>query len=157
MSGCHYCRMKVVTLILVKPDGSSAEYILLICSRVAKSYLVDLYSLYRGYAQPKENAEYVDSIISLTVDEIFNPDEWLDCIAWSRYRQEEKKASLELFVKRPAKSEFYYAVGTNGTLLISRRNTSESIVIHENTVDVFCGRSRLYCNNPTIVWVDKGQ
>lgn len=109
-----------------------------------------------GHAQQTENAEYVDSIITLTVDKIINPGKWMYCIVWSRYRQEEKKASLEIFVKRPAKSEFYYAVGTNGTLLISRKNANESIVIHENTVDVLCGKSRLYCNDPTIVWIDKG-
>lgn len=109
-----------------------------------------------GHVQQKENAEYIESIITLTVDKISSPDEWLNCITWSRYRQEEKKASLELFVKRPAKSEFYYAIGTNGTLLISRKNPNESIKIHENTVDVLCGKSRLYCNKPTIIWVDKG-
>lgn len=149
--------MKIVTLILVEPDGSSAEYTLLICSRVAKSYLFDLYSLYAGRAREKEKAEYVESIITFAVDEIANPDEWLNCIAWSRYRREEKKASLELFVVRPAKSEFYYAVGTDGTLLISRENPNESIAIHESTVDVLCGTSRLYCNKPTIVWIDKGR
>lgn len=157
MRGCHYCPMKIVTLITVEPDGSSAEFILLICSRVAKSYLVDLYSLYVGRAQQTENAEYVDSVITLTVDKILNPDEWMNCIVWSRYRRQDKKASLEIFVKRPAKSEFYYAVGTNGTLLISRKNANESIVIHESTVDVLCGKSRLYCNDPTIVWIDKGR
>ena len=118
---------------------------------------MDLYSLYAGYTQQNISAEYIESIIILNVDEILaNPDEWLNCIVWSRYRQWEKKASLEMFVKRPKKSEFYYAVGTNGTLLINQRNQNETIKIHENTVEVLCGRSRLYCNKPTIVWVDKG-
>lgn len=156
MRGCHFCPKKIVTLILVKPDGSSAEFILFICSRVSKSYLIDLYSLYLGRAQQKENSEYIESVIILTVDKISNPDDWLNCIVWSRYRQEEKKASLELFVKRPVKSEFYYAVGTDGTLLINQKNPNESIKIHENTVDVLCGKSKLYCNNPTIVLIDKG-
>lgn len=149
--------MKTITILLVeRASGKCAEFVLLICSRVSKSYLVDLYTLYLGRTQEQENnlSEYVESINTFTVDEISNPDVWLNCISWSRYRQRDEKASLELFIKRPKKSEFYYAVGTAGTLLINRKNANDSIKIHENTVDILCGKSRLHCTNPTVILVD---
>ena len=149
--------MKTVTLILFTPTGSSAEFTLLICSKVSKSFLMDLYSLYVGYTLPEESLEYVESIITLNVDKIINPDEWLNCIVWSKYQQIEKSASLELFIKRPEKSEFYYAVGISGILLLGRTNPNEMIKIHENTVEILCGKSRLYCNKPTIIWVDQNK
>lgn len=144
--------MKLVTLILVTPTGERAEYSLFCCCRLPKTFLIDLYTLYVGKEQVEELLpEYVQSVTSLQVDTILEPSLWLDCLKWSRFRREEDKACLEIFVSRPKKSELYYAVGSTGALLIGKGHT---IRIHESTVKILCGESKSSCSNPKRMQVD---
>lgn len=145
------CPMEVITLIMVE-KGNQAEYNVLCCSRLPKTYLMDLYALYVGKSQESSQPEWVQPIVTMKVDKILDPSDWLDCIQWSRYRQEGDKKCLEVFVRRPINSQVYYAVGTRGTVLIGQ---NESIQIHTSTVDILCGESKLSCPNPKIIWVDK--
>lgn len=144
--------MKLITLIMTTPKGDRAEYKLFCCSRLPKTYLMDLYTLYVGKENQKESyPEHVQSIITLEVDTILEPSVWLDCIKWSRFRRQGQTECLEVFVSRPKESQMYYAVGPNGTILIS---LNKSIQIHQSTVDILCGESKINCTNPKIFYVD---
>lgn len=145
--------MKPITLVLTTLKGERAEYNLLCCSRIPKSYLMDLYVLYMGIENQNPTVtEPIQSVTTLQVEEIMEPNVWIDCILWSRYRQQGETACLELFVGRPKHSQMYYAVGTSGTLLIS---PSATIKVHESTIQILCGQSKMYCSNPRIMWVDQ--
>lgn len=121
---------------------------------------MDLYVLYAGIENRAQSvdsaaaaaAEPVRSVTTLRVDEILEPGSWLNCILWSRYRQQGENACLELFVGRPKHSQMYYAVGTSGNLLMSPSGT---IKVHESTIQMLCGQSKTYCSNPRILWVDR--
>lgn len=112
---------------------------------------MDLYALYVGKTQ-EVSLPVQSSVVAMKVEKILDPSVWLNCIQWSRYRQEGDKKSLEIFVNRPVNSQMYYAVGTRGTILVG---SNESIQIHASTVDILCGESKVSCSNPKIVWVDK--
>lgn len=144
--------MKLITLIMITPKEDRAEYKLLCCSRLPKTYLMDLYTLYMGKENQKESyPEHVQSIITLEVDAVIEPSVWLTCIKWSRFRRQGPTKCLEIFVSRPKESQMYYAVGPNGTILISLNNT---IQIHQSTVDILCGESKMHCSQPNIFYVD---
>lgn len=144
--------MKLITLIMTTPKGNRAEYKLFCCSRLPNTYLMDLYTLYVG----KENQnvtepKHVQSIMTWHVDTILEPSVWLKCIKWTRFRRQGQTKCLEVFVGRPKKSQMYYAVGPNGTIFIS---LNKSIQIHQSTVDIWCGESKINCSHPKIFYVD---
>lgn len=144
--------MKLITLIMTTPTGDRAEYKLFCCGKLPITYLMDLYALYVGKESPDETQPgYVQSITTLQVDKILEPNVWLDCIKWSRYRKQGERECLEIFISRPKESRGYYAVGPKGTLLIS---LNESIKIHQSTVDIWCGQTTMYCSRPKIFCVD---
>lgn len=114
---------------------------------------MDMYVLYMGIENQKQTvAEQVQSVTTLQVDKIVEPGLWINCILWSRYRQQADNACLELFVGRLKHSQMYYAVGTSGNLLIS---PSSTVKVHESTIKILCGQSKMYCSNPKIFWVDR--
>lgn len=145
--------MKPITLVMTTPKGEHAEYNLFCCSRLPKTYLMDLYALYEGIENQEQTvAEHVQSVTTLRVDKIVDPSLWINCILWSRYRRQGENASLELFVGRLKHSQMYYAVGTSGTLLMS---PSTTIKVHTSTIQMLCGESKTNCSNPKIYWVDR--
>lgn len=147
--------MKLITLIMSTPSGDRAEYTLLCCPRLPKTYLMDLYALYVGKEQEVVLPEEVQSLTSLKVAEILDPSGWLECIQWSRFRREgEERKCLEVCVSRPLKSQVYYAVGMKGNVLM---NADESIQVHPSTVEILCGESKTSCLRPRAVWVDVGK
>ena len=154
LHGCIFCTMKLITLIMSTPKGERAEYNLLTCSRLPKTYLLDLYTLYVGRNGDEATVEATLPLMaSLHVETIIEPNEWLDCIKWSRFRQEGHLKSLEIFVSRPFFSQHLYAVGEKGNILVD--SDGFTIKIHETTVQILCGESKVYCSNPKIVWVDR--
>lgn len=117
---------------------------------------MDLYSLYRGVDSSPTTGSFVKDVTMLQVDEILNPEEWLSCVKWCRYRHlGGDSKSLELFVARPTRSGFYYSVGEDGALLVSHENPNHSIKIHKETVETMTGESAEYCLRPTIMLVDR--
>lgn len=138
---------------MITPDGDRAEYTLLCCGRMPKTYLMDLYALYaRKENQAESASEHVPPIVTLRVDALSDPSQWLDCIKWSRFRRQGERKCLEVFVSRPTQSQMYYAVGTKGDILIG---PNESIKIHASTVNILCGESKTSCPSPKVVWVDR--
>lgn len=135
------------------PRGERAEYNLLVCSRLPKTYLLDLYALYAGTEGEEMTVEApLPSMTSLQVEELIEPREWLDCIKWSRFRRQGDRKCLELFVSRPLYSRHLYAVGKKGDILVDANGYT--VKIHQSTVDILCGESRTYCSDPKILWVD---
>lgn len=144
--------MKLITLIMITPKGNRAEYKIFCCGRLPKTYLLDLYTLYIGKENKEEScSEHIQPITILQVEKIIEPNMWLDCVKWSRFRRQGQKECLEVFVSRPRNSQLYYAVGPKGTILIS---SNESVKIHQSTVEILCGKSTLHCSNPKIFCVD---
>lgn len=152
----HGCRsVKCISLIL-SSDSERVEYTLLICARVPVSYLMDLYSLYRGIDTRPTGPGFVQTVTTLNVDEIVNPEEWLHCLKWSRFQKRGQDSSLEWFVARPKGSTFYYSIGDSGTLLVSRENPCETLRVNRETVEMVSGNSVEYCVKPLVCRVDWG-
>ncbi|GFU30114.1 uncharacterized protein TNCV_4862441 [Trichonephila clavipes] len=145
---------KVVTLVLVN-DQQRLEYTLLVCERVAVSYLMDLYALFTGVNAPRMPNTLLKSVTTLNVDKILEPYKWLQCIQWTRYQQQGQKVSLEWFITRPNNSGFYYSLGEEGSLLVSRKNNMEMIQIHPETVRTIAGLSTIFCTRPTLQQIDR--
>lgn len=116
---------------------------------------MDLYALYRGENAPQAPASFVKSITTMNVEKVLDPEEWLPCIRWARYRQVGNDASMEWFIARPTNSMFYYSLGEDGSLLVPRENNMEMIQINAETVKAIAGVSSMFCKNPTIIRVDK--
>ncbi|GBN13118.1 hypothetical protein AVEN_257698-1 [Araneus ventricosus] len=91
----------------------------------------------------------------MNVEKVVDPEEWLTCIQWARYRWAEEKASMEWFIARPSNSMFYYSVGEDGSLLVPRDSSMEMIQIHAETIKTITGNSSMFCKKPTIMKVDK--
>lgn len=149
LHGCPSCTAKYITLVLIAPDETRAEYNILTCENVFKTYIQDLYNLYTGKYKETQAHEFVEPVTAVYVDEIIDPKEWLNCIKWSRYRREAENGSLELFVVRRNNCTFYYAIGPGGTLLVNRNN--EFMKIHPSTVELLTGETRYTCRKPTLV------
>lgn len=156
--GCPRCPApKYITLVQIAFHGRS-ESTLLICSNVYKTYLQDLHTLYTGLPPVHSPPPYerVDSITVLRVPQIVDPKEWLNCIQWLRfYRVDETTACLELFVKRPRDSTFYYALGPEGKVLVNRHDVDETLHVHGSTVQVWSGADGNACRKPTLMTVDE--
>lgn len=149
--GCPNCTLIELTLVLVDSERRQ-EYGLLACQRVAISYLMDLYALYRDISgSPNVPPAPIKPVTTLQVDRVVDPREWLHCIQWSRYQQRGKDASLEWFIARPTDAGFYYSLGEDGTLLMPRDNTRlEMLTVNPETVRTIAGQSTMYCNKPTL-------
>lgn len=147
LHGCPACRAKLITLLLITPTGARAEYKLLICEQVSKAYLQDLYNLYIGRVRDVTH-EMVSPVTTIYVDEIVNPKEWLNCVKWARYRCKSDLESLELFIDRPKNPNFFYALGTSGTMLIGKNE--EIIKIHNVTLQTLTGKTTYTCRKPVI-------
>lgn len=130
------------------------EYTVLICDRVANSYLMDLYALYRGKSPPHTPALFVRSITTMNVEKVVDPEKWFHCLQWTRYRRQGNESSMEWFVARPTYSMFYYSLGEDGALLVPRDSSMKMIEIHAETVKAIAGFSSVYCKNPILKIVD---
>ena len=139
---------------MTTPRGESAEYNLLCCNRLPKTYLTDLYTLYTGKEGESLLTTSVQSITSMQVEKLIEPKEWLNCIQWSRFRREGEKKCLEVFITKPIHSELFYAVGEKGEVWVGTNGTT--LKIHTTTVQVLCGESKMNCSNPKIYWIDCG-
>lgn len=147
-----------MTLVLVDPEQQRKEYSLLTCQRVAISYLMDLYALYRGTNSPQMPPIPIKPVTMLQVAEIVDPRHWLDCIRWSRYQRQGGDASLEWFIARPTYAGFYYSLGEDGSLLLPRDSRIPTMTINAETVRTVAGQSATACAQPVIqVWDDDCQ
>lgn len=100
--------------------------------------------------------QFVKTVTTLQVEKIASPREWLNCIQWSRYQKlGSELSSLELFVVRPFDSNFYYAVGEEGTILMCRDSTTKTLKLNRDTVSVLTGGSNDCCLKPMIRMVDE--
>ncbi|GFQ93069.1 uncharacterized protein TNCT_69021 [Trichonephila clavata] len=151
--GCPNCSPKVITLVLVN-DQQRFEYTLLVCERVAVSYVMDLYALFTRVNAPRMPNTPLKSVNTLRVHDILEPYKWLQCIQWTRYQQQGQKVSMEWFITRPNNSGFYYSLGEGGSLLVSRENNMEMIQIHPETVRTIAGLSTDFCTRPTLQQID---
>ncbi|GFW97217.1 uncharacterized protein TNCV_4784311 [Trichonephila clavipes] len=145
---------KVVTLVLVN-DQQRLEYTLLVCKRVAVSYLINLYALFTGVNAPRMPNTLLKSVTTLNVDKILESYKWLQCIQWTRYQQQGQKVSLEWFIARSNNSGFYYSLGEEGSLLVSRKNNMEMTQIHPEMVRTIAGLSTIFCTRPTLQQIDR--
>ncbi|KAG8173831.1 hypothetical protein JTE90_016320 [Oedothorax gibbosus] len=92
----------------------------------------------------------------LNVNKIIAPNDWFNCILWSRYKHHGCEASLELFINRPKDSEFYYSVGEDGSMLMPRDTRLSVLTINPETVRTLAGQSVTMCPKPVLqVWEDK--
>lgn len=148
--------MMTMTLILKDKTLYQVEYNYLICSRVSTNYLMDLYSLFKGInANTQILSTTIGTVTMMLVDEIIDPEEWLHCIKWTRYRRlSDSRKSLEWFIARPTQSRFYYSIGEDGTVLVCSKPPQETLVISRDTVQTVLGESGKYCQNPTFIKID---
>lgn len=131
------------------------EYSYLICSRVARVLLHDLYSLYTSKRIECNGTGYIGPVTSLQVDEIIDPEKWLHCVKWTRYNKAgDGHSSLEWFIARPKGSTFYYSVGERGTLLLSKDNLNNAMEVGRETVETYTGESNKFCKDPLMVRID---
>lgn len=140
-----------MTLILIASNGQRAEYKILTCEYVLKSYIQDLYNLYIGKFINQAH-ELVQSATAIYVENVIHPKEWLNCIKWSRAQNMNNESSLELFVARSKNSSFYYAVGPSGNVLMNSNN--DVLKIHNSTVEILSGNIKYICKNPKIICIE---
>jgi hypothetical protein len=134
-------------------DGVEREYSYLICSRVPRAFVHDLYALY-SLKRIESSGSFIGPVLLLRVEEIIDPEEWLRCVKWTRYRKVgHGDASLEWFIARPKNSAFYYSVGEEGTLLLSK-DDDDSIEIHRDTVCMFTKESSDFCHDPILTRIN---
>lgn len=142
-----------MTLVLVDPEQRRKEYNMLVCERVSISYLMDLYSLYQAKDSPRMPPVYVKPVTMLKVDELLDPEDWLNCIRWTRFQQHGGDTSLEWFIARPKGAGFYYSLGEDGSLLMPQDTRMSILSINPETVLGVAGQSSLTCSKPILqVW-----
>lgn len=145
--GCPHCTLKCVTLVLDADERK--EYTLLACDSVSVAYLRDLFALYVGKDSQQVSTSLIQPIVTLNVDKIINPNEWLGCILWTRYKRSGDKSTLEWCIRQAGgRASFYYSVGEDGSLLVPQEGSM--IQIHKQTVEVVTGLSTLLCRKPTL-------
>lgn len=117
---------------------------------------MDLYCLYCEIESPRlQPLQYVKTVTTMQVNRIVPPSEWLNCIQWSKFqRLGRDRLSLELFIVRPSESNFYYAVGETGTVLMCR-DSAKTLKLNQDTVSVLTGASTSCCLKPSIRLVDE--
>ena len=141
---------------MLDDETQSKEYTVLVCERVTKSYLMDLYTLHSGTksaaAVVETTNELIQPVTTLHVTRVIHPKEWLRTIRWTRYRKygNEDNGSLEWFICRgPHNSGLYYSVGSDGTTLIPRDSRMTTLTVHPDTVKAVTGQAP-HCRRPTL-------
>ena len=147
--GCPTCELHCITLVLMD-DTEIKEYTVLMCERVTKSYLMDLYTLHVEMPVIETTNDLIQSVTTLHVPRVIDPKEWLHGIRWTRYRKYGMEDhSLEWFIRRgPNTSGHYYSVGSDGTTLIPRDSRMSNLSVHSATVKAVSGLG--YCKHPTL-------
>ncbi|KAG8171584.1 hypothetical protein JTE90_007586 [Oedothorax gibbosus] len=127
---------------------------MLVCERVSISYLMDLYSLYQDKNSPRLPPVYLKPVTMLKVDSLMDdPEDWLNCIRWTRSHQRGDDTSLEWFIARPKGAGFYYSLGEDGSVLMPRDDRMSILTINPETVLAVSGQSSMACSKPVLqVW-----
>lgn len=148
-------------------DEKVKTFNLLTCSRLPLSYIFDMYKLYTKLIISQlvletkyEKIDYSDKeclflqkdmIIKINLPKYYDPNLWLfqpfQNILLYQHKKDCDKESLELYVNCLLKTEKYYIVGDNSTILLLETNGNEKMIIHPSTINMLLERST-FCNRP---------
>lgn len=162
------CKKIYINLILVD-ETDRVEYTLLSCSRVPVGYLYDMYFLYLASEDEEQKYrssganEMITPVTSLRVPKIIDPNEWLTTgltfpsIKAYSVSSDGFNKSLEVYLARPKKSKSYFAVGKDGTILLSSVNQMYTIQLYKETVLMITKDTSEYCHRPLMCRVNWGK
>lgn len=151
-------------------DEKLMTFNVLTCSRLPLSYIFDMYTIYTKLAITQlvletkyEKMDFSereclflqnDMTIKILLPKYYDPNLWLfqpfQNILLFQHKKECDTESLELYINCLCKTEKYYILGENATVLLLETNGNEKTLIHSSTINMLLERST-FCNRPFFI------
>ncbi|KMQ82321.1 hypothetical protein RF55_23366 [Lasius niger] len=170
------CKKMYVSFIIEDPKGDRGEYVLLACDRIPMDYIYDMYFLYTGDYRNYDNdhPKKVDRLERNTIlhlPSIIDVDLWLTgggstptttttsfpCIKCYTRSFDDRNQSLTVYLARPRNSKSYYALGKDGTLLLSADDENDMAYLRAETVNMLLRNTTEHCHRPSVWRADWSQ